>query len=106
VGGSGPGRPAIEGLAGQVVGFGPEATLRQGFTIVRDPAGRPLTSRAAAAGHRELEIQFHDGPLAVEYLDEGGGRPMADDREPELGRASFGANHRVLKETADWLARQ
>jgi exodeoxyribonuclease VII large subunit len=59
-------RTAVEMQAGRVLGLGPEATLRRGFTLVHDAEGKPVTSRATAAEHRELHIQFHDGTLRVE----------------------------------------
>jgi exodeoxyribonuclease VII large subunit len=50
----------------QVVGFGPEATLRRGYAIARDGEGRPLATKIEAEKHATLSIQFRDGSLAVE----------------------------------------
>ena len=55
----------IESLARFVVGPGPQATLRRGFTIVRDEQGRPITSREAAVACKEFEVEFHDGTVPV-----------------------------------------
>ena len=50
----------------QVVGLGPEATLRRGYAIARDPEGRPLGSKVEAEKRATLSIQFRDGSLEVE----------------------------------------
>jgi exodeoxyribonuclease VII large subunit len=43
----------------------PEAPLQRGYAIVRDQAGRALTSRAEAAREAALVVQLRDGELAV-----------------------------------------
>jgi exodeoxyribonuclease VII large subunit len=53
----------------QVVGLGPEATLRRGYAIVRDPEGRPLGSKVEAEKQATLMIQFRDGSLGVENVE-------------------------------------
>ncbi|MFO1175969.1 MAG: exodeoxyribonuclease VII large subunit [Paracoccaceae bacterium] len=47
--------------------LGYQQTLARGFAVVRAD-GKVATSRAAAAGARRLEIEFHDGRLAAEPL--------------------------------------
>lgn len=58
-------RRAVESETRLVVGMGPQATLRRGFAMARDGAGRPVTSRKAAAQLPSLQIEFHDGRLPV-----------------------------------------
>ena len=55
----------IEALAREILGVGPEATLRRGFALVRDPRGQPLTSRRNALREKRLALEFHDGVLGV-----------------------------------------
>lgn len=45
--------------------LGYEATLQRGYAVVRGEGGAVLTTKAAAAKARALEIQFADGRLAV-----------------------------------------
>ncbi|WP_134726156.1 exodeoxyribonuclease VII large subunit [Paracoccus luteus] len=52
--------------------LGHTETLRRGFAIVRGPDGL-VTSVAAAAAVPRLQVQFHDGDLAVRPLDGGDG---------------------------------
>ncbi len=47
--------------------LGHERVLERGYAIVRGrPDGRVIPSLSAASGEQELEIQFHDGSLAVQ----------------------------------------
>ncbi|SIN68264.1 Exodeoxyribonuclease VII large subunit [Singulisphaera sp. GP187] len=64
----------VETYARIVVGLGPQATLRRGFSIVRDEANRPITSRQGAIGIAEFTVQFHDGHVSVANRDFDGGR--------------------------------
>jgi exodeoxyribonuclease VII large subunit len=66
----------IEGHTRMIVGMGPQATLRRGFSMVRDVENRPVTSRDAAMRNPEFTVQFHDGSLTVTNQDyvEGDGR--------------------------------
>ena len=43
----------------------PEKPLERGYAIVRDSAGKALTTRAEAAGEARLALQFRDGTLSV-----------------------------------------
>lgn len=43
----------------------PEKPLERGYAIVRDGAGRALTTRSEAAGEPLLHVQFRDGTLAA-----------------------------------------
>jgi exodeoxyribonuclease VII large subunit len=52
-------------LLREILGQGPEKTLRRGFVLVRDDAGRPVASRAIAAQQARLILEFHDGSLPV-----------------------------------------
>lgn len=64
----------IEALAREILGVGPEATLRRGFALARDPRGKPLTSRRDALQEKRLALEFHDGVLGV-VPDSPGGKP-------------------------------
>ena len=55
----------IEALAREILGVGPDATLKRGFAMVRDPRGKPLTSRRQALREKRLALEFHDGVLGV-----------------------------------------
>jgi exodeoxyribonuclease VII large subunit len=48
-----------------IVGLGPEATLKRGYAIVRDPETRVLGTRRQAAIEPVLQIEFQDGRLWV-----------------------------------------
>jgi exodeoxyribonuclease VII large subunit len=50
----------------QIVGMGPEATLRRGYAIARDQEGRPVASASQALLHKTMTIQFRDGDVPVE----------------------------------------
>lgn len=69
-------RAAIETLDRLRQTLGHAETLRRGFAIARGPAGLVTSARVAATAPR-LEIEFHDGRVAV--------RP---DAAPPAGRAS------------------
>ena len=56
---------AIEAFAREVLGVGPEATLKRGFALARDPDGQPITSSRKAREHTHLDLEFHDGHLHV-----------------------------------------
>ncbi len=63
-----PWRAGAERLAalGRVMSqLHPERPLERGYAIVRDAAGRALTSRAEAAGEAALSVQFRDGTLTA-----------------------------------------
>jgi exodeoxyribonuclease VII large subunit len=55
----------VEATMREVAGQGPEKTLSRGFAMVRNADGATVTSAASAGGASTLEIQFHDGRLAV-----------------------------------------
>jgi len=48
----------------------PDRTLARGYALVQDRAGDPLTTAEAARRAGSLAIQFHDGTLAAEAVDE------------------------------------
>ncbi|MDB5350081.1 MAG: exonuclease large subunit [Planctomycetota bacterium] len=54
-----------ETFARLVVGLGPQATLRRGFSIVRDYDDKPITCREAAVRTPTFVVQFHDGDVPV-----------------------------------------
>jgi exodeoxyribonuclease VII large subunit len=56
----------VEFFVQRIVGLGPEATLRRGYAIVRDPDGQPLGTRSQAETQPVLELEFQDGRLRVE----------------------------------------
>jgi exodeoxyribonuclease VII large subunit len=56
----------VEFFVQRIVGLEPEATLKRGYAIVRDPAGQPLGTRSQAETQPVLELEFQDGRLWVE----------------------------------------
>jgi exodeoxyribonuclease VII large subunit len=58
--------PRIEFLVQRIDGLGPEATLRRGYAVVRDPGGRALGTKREAESRPVLQFEFQDGRLQVE----------------------------------------
>ena len=56
---------STEQCIGEILGLGPERTLKRGFALVR-AQGRPVTARAIAQTHTHLDLEFHDGHLTVQ----------------------------------------
>ncbi|HRX70591.1 MAG TPA: exodeoxyribonuclease VII large subunit [Candidatus Competibacteraceae bacterium] len=56
---------STEQCIGEILGLGPERTLKRGFALVR-AHGRPVTARAIAQTHPHLDLEFHDGHLTVQ----------------------------------------
>jgi exodeoxyribonuclease VII large subunit len=68
----------------------PEKPLGRGYAIIRDAAGRALTTRAEAAGEASLVLQFRDGMLDAVPAD--GAPPAAKPRPaPAPKRAASAA---------------
>jgi exodeoxyribonuclease VII large subunit len=67
-------RASTEQRMGEILGLGPERTLKRGFVLVR-AQGQPVTSRAIAQTHTSLDLEFHDGHLTVP--------PESTDDDPE-----------------------
>jgi exodeoxyribonuclease VII large subunit len=59
----------VEATMREITGQGPEKTLGRGFAIVRNADGETVTSARSSGGASALEIQFHDGRLAVRRLE-------------------------------------
>ena len=57
-----------------------DRTLERGFVLVRDGAGRPMTSKALAAAQPRLNLQFTDGRLDA-VPDSGGRDPESGDQQ-------------------------
>jgi exodeoxyribonuclease VII large subunit len=55
----------IEELITNIISLGPRATLERGYTIVRDPLNKTLSSRVAANSCKKLQIEFYDGIIQV-----------------------------------------
>lgn len=55
----------IEALAREILGAGPDATLKRGFTLTRTRSGQPITSAKTAQSEGTLDLEFHDGHLNV-----------------------------------------
>ena len=60
----------LEGMTREILGLGPESTLRRGYLLARDLKGRPITSQKAAAQVPLFQLNFHDGPLNVSPIKE------------------------------------
>ena len=61
-----------ESLMREIVGQGPEKTLRRGFAVVRDMEGRAVTSAKALRDARQMSVQFQDGSVPAEVRGEPG----------------------------------
>ena len=60
---------SIEGLAREILGVGPKATLKRGFSLARDPQGHPITSAEKARATQQFDLEFHDGEVTVHVTD-------------------------------------
>ncbi len=60
----------------------PERPLERGYAIIRDAAGRALTTRAAAARERALMLQWRDGTLTVTPSDAAAAPPLSPPLSP------------------------
>ena len=58
-------RGRLEGLARLFVSLDPDKVLARGYVRVTDPAGRTLTTRAAASAASALTLHFQDGELTA-----------------------------------------
>ncbi len=56
-------RRDLERLALALGAHDPERTLARGYAMVKDRAGEPLTTAAAAREAEDLTVRFHDGEL-------------------------------------------
>jgi exodeoxyribonuclease VII large subunit len=63
----------IESLAREILGVGPKATLKRGFSLARDQKGQPITSAKRARKARQFDLEFHDGQIPVTLTDNKGG---------------------------------
>ena len=61
---------SLESLTREILGLGPESTLRRGYLLARDLQGRPITSRKAAVQAPLIRLNFHDGALNVSPIKE------------------------------------
>jgi exodeoxyribonuclease VII large subunit len=50
----------------EIAGQGPEKTLGRGFAIVRNAAGKPVTSKSNVKTGETLDIEFRDGHVATQ----------------------------------------
>ena len=66
----------------------PEKPLERGYAIIRDSAGKALTTRAEAANEALLALQFRDGTLGV-VLAESAPAPLAPPPPAPRKRASL-----------------
>jgi exodeoxyribonuclease VII large subunit len=60
---------SIEGLAREILGVGPKATLSRGFSLARDEKGQPITSAQKARAIQQFDLEFHDGEVTVKVTD-------------------------------------
>jgi exodeoxyribonuclease VII large subunit len=58
-------RAALEGIGMALAAHDPQRTLERGYALVEDPAGRPVTSAAAASSLAEMTVRLHDGAVRV-----------------------------------------
>ena len=55
------GRKDAQGLLKNILGMGPEQTLKRGFVIVRDAQGRPIFRSEQLNVGQDINLQFFDG---------------------------------------------
>lgn len=54
-----------QSLMQEIVGQGPDKTLKRGFAIIRDAENNTVTNKQSAALAKKLKIEFKDGEVAV-----------------------------------------
>ncbi len=59
----------VEAMGREILGIGPQATLRRGFAVVRDQNGAPIVSAVQARQEPVLNIEFRDGIVDVLPVD-------------------------------------
>ncbi len=72
-----------------------QGVLARGFALVRDDAGRAVTSAKEAAQHRTLDLEFVDGRLAAIPAGEGSASPKQR-AKPKVGRTGGGDQGQLL----------
>ena len=55
----------VTSLSREILGMGPQATLKRGFAVVRDNAGLIICSASEAQETKYLEIEFKDGRIST-----------------------------------------
>ena len=81
-------RKQLAGLERMRQTLGYTETLKRGYAVVRGD-GDVVTSRAAAAAARALEIEFHDGRLALDAAPAPKPARKPKDKPPEPGQGSL-----------------
>jgi exodeoxyribonuclease VII large subunit len=64
----------VESFAREILGVGPKATLRRGFSLARDQKGQPITSAKSARKARHFDLEFHDGQIPITLDENAGGK--------------------------------
>jgi len=54
-----------QALMREIAGQGPDKTLRRGFVLVRDQAGKPITRASATQVAKPIDIEFQDGTVTA-----------------------------------------
>ncbi len=55
----------IQELITNIISLGPQATLKRGYVVVRDPLNQVVSSKTQAKNYRDLQIEFYDGILKI-----------------------------------------
>jgi exodeoxyribonuclease VII large subunit len=55
----------LERLALALAGHDPDRTLARGYALIEDAQAEPITTAAAARGHRDVTLRFADGRVAA-----------------------------------------
>ena len=55
----------IQELITNIISLGPQATLRRGYVIIRDPLNKVLNSKIQAQKHHKMQVEFYDGILNI-----------------------------------------
>ena len=52
-----------------ILSSGPKSQLNRGFSMVKDADGKPITTAKQALEHNEIELEFSDGSIQVEVIE-------------------------------------
>ena len=79
----------LESYAARLESISPLRVLERGYVLVRDAAGLPVTSAAAAVPGGSLHLEFHDGTVDAR-VEGGGAKPQTKPaRKADPGQGSL-----------------
>jgi len=80
---------ALNGEAKMLETLSYQATLKRGYTIVRDKDGKLIRSASIASGRDEFKVSFADGDVSAAPVDGAAPKPKAPDRKPKQQGSLF-----------------